>query len=247
VEFPPLVDIAFVVAGALAAGFVNGLSGMGYALLSLGFWLHAMPPTTAAPLVALCAVGGHVQSLPRVWRGVIWSRLWPFLAAGLIGVPIGTVLLGRVQAQPLKLGLGLFLIAYAAWMGFVRRSPIVYRGGRAADAAVGFAGGIMGGLASMSGPAPAIWAQLRGWNMHEQRGVNQPFNMAILSLALFAAAIAGFLDSRFLIWVAVALPSTLIAAHAGLALYGRVNDVQFRWIVLGLLALSGTSLIVSAI
>jgi uncharacterized protein len=247
VEFPPLVDIAFVVAGALAAGFVNGLSGMGYALLSLGFWLHAMPPTTAAPLVAICAVGGHVQSLPRVWRGVIWSRLWPFLAAGLVGVPIGIALLGRVAAQPLKLSIGLFLIAYCGWMGFVRRPPIVYGGGRLADAAVGFAGGVMGGLASMSGPAPAIWAQLRGWNMHEQRGVNQPFNMAILSLALVAAAIAGFLDGRFLIWVALALPSTLIAAHAGLALYGRVNDAQFRWIVIGLLAVSGTSLIVSGL
>jgi uncharacterized membrane protein YfcA len=247
VELPPLIDIAFVVAGALAAGFVNGLSGMGYALLSMGLWLHAMPPTTAVPLVAICAVGGHVQSLPRIWRGVIWSRLWPFMAAGAFGVPIGILLLGHLAPQPLKLGLGLFLVLYCCWMGFVRRPPIVYGGGRLADAAIGFAGGVMGGLASMSGPAPAIWAQLRGWNMHEQRGVNQPYNMSMLTLTLVMAVVAGFVDSRFLIWVVLALPATLVAAHVGLALYGRVNDVQFRWIVLGLLAISGASLIVSAV
>ena len=50
---PPAGDIAIVVAGALAAGFVNGLSGTGYALIALGFWLQAMSPITAAPLVAL--------------------------------------------------------------------------------------------------------------------------------------------------------------------------------------------------
>jgi len=37
--------------------------------------------------------------------------------------------------------------------------------------------GVMGGMASLSGPAPTIWVQLRGWNKNEQRGVNQPYSM----------------------------------------------------------------------
>jgi hypothetical protein len=78
VPLPPLGDIAIVVAGALVAGFVNGLSGTGYALLALGFWLQAMSPITAAPLVALCSVGGHVQSLPSIWHGVHWPASGPF-------------------------------------------------------------------------------------------------------------------------------------------------------------------------
>jgi hypothetical protein len=36
-SLPPAGDIAVVVAGALAGGFVNGLTGTGYALVSLGF------------------------------------------------------------------------------------------------------------------------------------------------------------------------------------------------------------------
>src|SRR5258708_12793003 len=114
-----------VVAGALAAGFVHGLSGTGYALVALGFWLQAMSPVTAAPLVALCSVCAHLQALPAIWRGVRWSRLWPFLAAGLLGVPLGTMLLENVRVQPLKLGVGLLLIFYSAWMGLVPRPPIV--------------------------------------------------------------------------------------------------------------------------
>jgi uncharacterized protein len=246
VNLPPPCDIAFVAAGALTAGFVNGLSGTGYALVALGFWLHAMSPITAAPLAALCSVGGHVQSLPRIWHGVMWSRLWPFLLAGAIGVPVGTTLLRHVHVQPLKLGVGLLLIFYCSWMAFIRRPPIVTGGGKLADAVIGLTGGVMGGMASLSGPAPTIWAQLRGWNMHEQRGVNQPFNMSILTIALISSAVAGFLDRTFLVWTVLALPLTLIGSRVGLTLYRRINDLQFRRIVLILLAVSGAMLIVSA-
>lgn len=246
-DLPPTGDIALVVAGALAAGFVNGLSGTGYALVALGFWLHAMSPVTTAPLLAFCSVGGHIQSLPRIWKGVIWSRLWPFLVGGLIGVPLGTALLGSVQVRPLKLGVGILLLLYCSWMGLVRRPPVVMGGGRLADGAAGVGGGILGGMASLSGPIPVIWVQLRGWNMMAQRGVCQPFNMSVLTLSLISAAVAGFLDRTFFLWAAITLPVTLIGARIGLQLYGRIDDTQFRRIVLVLLGLSGLTLIGSSL
>jgi uncharacterized membrane protein YfcA len=221
------------------AGFVNGLSGAGFALVSLGFWLHAMSPITAAPLAAFCSVAGHVQSLPRIWANVSIQRLWPYLVAGLIGVPIGTALLDRVRVQPLKLGVGLLLIAYVSWMGLMRRPPIVRGGGRLADAAVALVAGVMGGL--------AIWAQLRGWDRHQQRAVNQPFNMSVLALSVVTAGIAGFLDRTFFVWALMALPATLIGAQVGVRVYGRITDVQFRWIVLAILGGSGVVLVVSAL
>ena len=244
---PPAGDIAIVVAGALAAGFVNGLTGTGYALMALGFWLQVMPPVTAAPLVALCAVAGHLQALRSIWRGVRWPRLWPFLLAGLLGVPVGTALLEHVRVQPLKLGVGVLLILYSAWMGLVRRPPIVRGGGRLADAAAGLTGGVLGGMASLSGPAPTIWVQLRGWTKDEQRGVNQPFNMTVLTAALLSAAAGGLLDERFWIWAAMGVPVSLAGARLGLVLYGRVNDAAFRHLVLLMLAASGTTLIVTSI
>src|SRR5258708_26515089 len=95
-----------------------------------GFWLRAVARVPAAPLVAICSVAGHLQALRQIWIGVRWPRLWPFLAAGLLGVPLGTALLEHVRVQPLKLAVGILLICYSAWMGFVRRPPIVTRGGR---------------------------------------------------------------------------------------------------------------------
>ncbi len=246
-DFPPTGDIVLVVAGALTAGFFNGLTGTGYALAALGFWLHVMSPLTAGPLVAFCAVGGHAQALPAVWRGIRWPRLWPFLIAGLVGVPVGTLLLQHVQPQPLKLGVGTLLILYVGWTFLMRRPPVVTFGGRVADGAAGLTGGVLGGMASLSGPIPIMWVQLRGWSKDEQRGVSQPYNMAILAVALLWAALSGLLDRTFLLWAAITLPVSMIGSRLGLMLYGRVNDLQFRKIVLIFLGLSGVVLIATSI
>jgi uncharacterized membrane protein YfcA len=67
--------------------------------------------------------------------------------------------------------------------------------------------------------------------------------MSVLAFSIVTAAVAGFLDSRFFIWVVIVIPITITGAHVGLRLYRRINDVQFRRIILILLGLSGLTLI----
>lgn len=63
----------FLVLGALAGGFINGLAGMGTALFALGFFLVVLDPVAAVALVALMSV---VSSLQGLWvvRGAIVAR-----------------------------------------------------------------------------------------------------------------------------------------------------------------------------
>jgi len=62
-----------------------------------------------------------------------------------------------------------------------------------------------------------------------------------------SAGVAGFLDRAFLIWAAITIPTALIGARIRLALYGRIDDAQFRRILLGLLCVSGLTLILSSL
>ncbi len=71
--------------------------------------------------------------------------------------------------------------------------------------------------------------------------------MAILAVALLSAALSGLLDRTFLAWAAITLPVSMIGSRLGLMLYGRVNDLQFRKIVLVFLGLSGGVLIATSI
>jgi uncharacterized membrane protein YfcA len=48
--------LAVVLAGALAGGFANGLTGFGTGLTALPFWLQVVEPVIAAQLASACGV-----------------------------------------------------------------------------------------------------------------------------------------------------------------------------------------------
>ena len=119
-------------------------------------------------------------------------------------------------------------------------------GGRFADTAIGFAGGVLGGFAGLSGPIPILWASVRGWAKDERRGLFQTFNWTILSAALCVQAAAGMI-TRQVMWLALlVLPATIGGAWLGARTYRGLSDGNFRDVVLGLLFLSGVALIWSS-
>lgn len=230
---------ATVLAGALLAGFVNGLAGFGTGLVALGLWLHVLAPTLAAPLVVICSVFAQIQSLVWVRSTLNFGRLLPFLAGGVLGVPVGVMALQRIETETFRLAVGIFLVAYCGFMLLARRLPVIDWGGRPADAAVGLAGGILGGAAGLSGALVTVWCNMKGWRKGEQRAVYQPFNLTILSWALVSYAMGDQLTAEIGRLTLICLPGTVLGVWLGVKTYGHVDDRQFRQIVLWLLLASG--------
>jgi len=241
--------VAFVLLflGAFAGGFVSGLAGFGTALMALGIWLYVLPPSIAVPLVLICSIVAQTSTLPTMWRLIDFKLVWPFLIGGLAGVPLVIVLVAAADPRLIKLSVGILLLVFPAALYFNRRPMALSFGGRAADAAIGFAGGILGGLAGLSGPLPILWASVRGWGKDERRGIFQTFNCTVLSAALCLQAGTGFI-TREVVWLALlALPSTLFGAWLGARTYHALSDRNFRDVVLGLLFLSGVGLVWSSV
>ncbi len=233
--------------GALAGGYVSGLAGFGTALMALGIWLYVFPPSIAVPLVLICSIVAQTSTLPSFWRSIDFRLVWPFLIGGLAGVPLGTVLIAYADPRLFKLSFGVLLLVFPAALYFNRAPMAVSFGGRAADAAIGFAGGILGGLAGLSGPIPILWASVRGWGKDERRGIFQTFNWTVLGAALCLQAATGFI-TREVVWLGLfALPATLIGAWLGARTYRALSGQNFRDVVLGLLFLSGVGLVWSSL
>jgi uncharacterized membrane protein YfcA len=235
--------LAIVLAGALIGGFVNGLTGFGTGLTALPLWLQAVEPLLAAQLVSAASIAGHAATLPGQRQSVDWRRLAPMLAAGLAGVPLGTWLLPWTSVATFKLAVGVLLIAYCSFMLLAAGRVSLGWGGRGAEAAVGLAGGILGGLAGLSGVVPTVWAALKGWPKDERRIVFQAFNTTILSAMLVASLAQGFVGARFLGALVVALPGTLVGAWLGALVFPRLDDHRFDRLVLVVLLLSGLGLV----
>jgi uncharacterized protein len=239
--------VALILAGALAGGFVNGLTGFGLGLTALPLWLQAVEPLIAAQLVAGCSVVGHLSSLPSIWHAIDWRRLAPMLIAGLTGVPIGTWVLPSISLGAFKLGVGVALVAYCTFMLLAAGRVRVAAGGRGAEAAVGLAGGVLGGLAGLSGVLPTVWASLKGWPKEERRVFFQAFNMTLLTAMLVASAVQGLVGTKSMLALGAAAPATLVGGWLGLNLYRRLDDRRFERVVLVILLLSGLGLVWSSL
>jgi uncharacterized membrane protein YfcA len=240
-------QIVLVLAGALAGGIVNGLTGFGTAITAMGIWLYALPPPVAASLAIICSVVSQTQTLHLIWRSIRWQRLLPFVVPGLFGVPIGTLLLPHIDPRFFKLGVGIFLIVYPAYV-LARKGEIsIAWGGRLADGIVGFGGGLLGGLTGLSGVLPVVWTDLRGWTKEQRRAVVQTFNMAILSLALVSHAVSGLLTRQVAMQAPIALPATIAGAWLGAAIYRRLHDRGYQRAIMVLLLVSGAALIWSTV
>ena len=232
-----------ILLGALAGGFVSGLAGFGTALMALGIWLYVLPPSLAVPLVLICSVVAQSSTLPSMWRSFDFTLVWPFIIGGLIGVPVGTVLIHHADPTTFKLGFGVFLLVFPAILFFTRTPMKIRFGGKIADAGIGFAGGVLGSLAGLSGPLPILWASVRGWGKQQRRGVFQIFNFTILATALLVQVASGLVKPELIWLVACAFPGTLIGAWLGARLYHALSDRNFSDIVLLLLFLSGVALV----
>jgi hypothetical protein len=232
-----------VLAGAFVGGFVSGLTGFGTGISAMPIWLYGLTPALASPLVVVCSLVAQFQTLPAIWHAIDFRRCMPFIVGGLVGVPFGAYLLPFIPVGIFKLAVGTLLVVYCSFTLAGRVRLRVQGGGKIADALIGLGGGVMGGLAGLSGPFPTIWSGLRGWEKDARRAVLQAFNTSILGFALVAQAFTGLLTNELWQLVLIALPGTILGSWIGRRLYSALDSAKFEKAVLILLLLSGCMLL----
>ncbi|MBI3504098.1 MAG: sulfite exporter TauE/SafE family protein [Proteobacteria bacterium] len=232
----------WLVLASFVAAIASGLAGFAFALIASAAYLHLRLPVDATPLILAASLLAQCFSILGVRDAVDWRRLAPFLVGGVLGIPLGVMLLHGVSPEPLKRGIGAFLVAYSLFMLLRGVPKPVTFGGAPLDAAIGFVGGAMGGLGGLSGAVPTLWTGLRGWSKNEQRGVYQPYIFFMQAVALGYLYVDGGVGPQAVSDFLWCLPAVALGVWVGLKLYARVDDATFRRIVLVLLLASGVVL-----
>ena len=236
-----------IIAGAIAAGFVQGLSGFGFGLVAMSFWAWTIDPRLAAAMAVFGALTGQIIAAVTVRRGFDLKLLAPFVVGGLIGLPLGLYLLPRLDVLVFKAFLGALLALWCPAMLFSPRLPRITRGGRIADALIGAGGGVMGGLGGFTGVLPTLWCTLRGMDKDTQRAIVQNFNLSILVVTFASYLATGVISRATLPYLAIVAPAMLVPSLLGARLYIGISEATFRKIVLSLLTGTGIALLVSSV
>ena len=235
-------------AGATASDFINGFAGFGTALVASGFWFLVLPAHIVPPLIIISALVGQLIGLLNLSVELTWGKSSYLLSGGILGVPFGAAILTLMEPTLVKTIIGGFLVVYTLlqFAGWPRPTVSASPEGMA-DRAVGFASGVLGGFAGLSGVLPLIWLQLRGFSARQQRARYQPFNLLVLAFASVAMLVIGKLDSEVMIYVAISAPFTIIGTLLGVRAFRGVSDAHFRRAVLLLLLISGAIILAQGV
>ena len=233
--------IILFVMGAAAGGFINGLAGFGTALFALGFFLQIMPPVQAVAIVLFMSVFSGIQGLWVVRNAMMDNpkRLARFLVPALFGIPLGVAALSILDPKAIKLVIAAILILYGSFFSFRRSLPKLQRPTPIIDSVIGFAAGILGGAASLSGALPTMWCSMRPWTKSEARAVFQPFNFVVLSLTALLFAIKGVYTGQTFVLSVASLPIAILFAQIGIIVFKRLEDDQFRRLLIAMMLISG--------
>jgi uncharacterized membrane protein YfcA len=182
----------------------------------------------------VCSVLVRGISLFSLRRRIDWRGGLPLILGGLAGLPPALYVLVHADPVLFRIGFGVFLTAYAAYM-LLRPAVHPLRNVAAGryEVAVGLLGGLVGGLTAMPGAVPTIWCDLRGLRRIASGASSAHHRDADRGLAI---AVDRGIPRR---WAPGPRSSRRSPSLVGLALFGRVSDGQFRRVLLSVLLLSG--------
>ena len=234
----------FLLSAAIFAGaFVSGLAGFAFSAVAGAILLHVFPPLEAVPLMMACSVGVQGASLWALRKTIQWKGSLALILGGLLGIPVALYLLQNSDTRTFRIGFGLVVAVYAAYMlfrpAFTQLRQMEHQG---RNALVGFGGGLIGGLTAMPGALPTIWCDMHGVPKNQQRGLVQPFIAAMQVFALVLMVSRHSLSSKLVVDFVVGLPALIGGTALGVFMFRSVNELAFRRILLVILLFSGLSL-----
>jgi uncharacterized membrane protein YfcA len=229
---------------AFIGGFASGLAGFAMGFVVSGIWLHVITPIQTTTLIVGYGLWTQGYGVWKLRHSLSWRDVAPFIIGGTIGVPIGTMLLTYIDPAYLRSGVGLLLVLYGLY-GLAQPGFKPWQATVAADGGIGFLNGLLCGLTGLPGFIITIWCQLRGWTKDVQRAVFQPVMLAAIVVTAISLSVTGAVTADTVKLYLLGLPALLAGLWLGFKLYGKLDDVAFRKLILLLLLVSGLALIVA--
>ena len=203
-----------------------------------------LPPKTSVLLVVALSLLSGLQGVIAVKQNLNWPRLIRFLIPAFLGLPFGFLLLENVNEQFLKVLVGVLLLLFGVFFIIKPNFPKIAGDNNLGDMLTGFAGGVLGAVAGLSGALPTIWSSLHCWKKYEQRALLQPFNVIVLGTVSLYLLFKSPMDKQLLFALVISIPFSVLGSQLGIFAFKKLTDNQFRRLLVWLIFLSGIILLI---
>lgn len=235
------IELLIILAIAIFCGFfVQTLVGFAGSLIALPILLLGLQLPDAIAYISIFYLFSSTFMVFMEWKNIDRKTIFGLTLASIIGVVLGIVVLTYTKPIVLQKGLGVFILLYVAYVLF---GKVEFLLGRKTNLFFGVLGGFFAGVFSTGGPLYAISVK----NQVQEARTFRATMIGVLALVTLirvpALSISGILNLQHVKMSLIILPVFFLAQFLGVKLFPKINENQFKNILLILLCLSGFSLI----
>ncbi len=239
----------YLSAAALAAGLLQGLTGLGSSILFVSLLVLAGEGLLSSSVVAsFMCLAVQMVIMHRLHRHLAMPSMWALVGAMAAGVPLGLWMLATFgAAEWMQRVFGGFVVAAAIWLllGPVRPHT-VSRPQHLLGAGAGLVSGLACGLFNTGGPPAALYVYSRPIPFDTAKVAVQWLftGMVVYRIALLTAQ--GIVTQEAALRGVFAAPLAGAGAYAGLKLAEQIHPDRLRRTVYAILVVIGLRLCIWA-
>lgn len=208
------------------AGLIQGCTGFGSALVAAPCLLMYFEPTFVVPIITLMSLTNTSLVAFHARRHILPGLVGPLALGGVVGSPIGISLLGVLNPIWLKIGVAVFVVAFALVLLSGWSKPI--RNPKCSLLPIGLVSGILGGTTGISGPPVILFLASQGTPKEVFRGNIACYFTVVSCMAIGVLTYKGLVNPAVLMKAGVFLPAMLAGTYFGVKLSRHVSEDHFR-------------------
>lgn len=233
------MEVLCFVAAWFLGGFVNGISGMGAAMVAVPLVISFIPGQTLIPATCFLALVITGQ-MAWVYRASCrWGSIKTMLMGSAIGAVLGVYVLLFLSAPLLKLMTGLVMVLFVAWFMIRPKSTTVGQENGVKAAIAGFFSGALNSSISFGGPPVAVYTFNVPWNKEETVGSLNMYSFISFIITCSVHFMADLYTAEVLRWIAYGVPASMVGAMASMPVARRLSVEMFKRILLIVIGISG--------
>jgi uncharacterized protein len=235
-----LLSTALLVAlfAALLAGVVTGLTGFGLALISTPILLFVYEPKTVVVLTAIFSIFINAAVVWDSWREARRRLAVALFVPALFGIVVGAGVLGVINPVYIRLGVGAIVILSALLL--VRDVRLPGANTRWGTLVAGSTSGALSTSTGLAGPPIVLLLASRDLPKHDFRGTSALYFLAMSLVGLVVLYFRGIFDVDQAPLALALIPAAFLGKAVGTALLKKVTERGFRKISLGIVILTGS-------
>lgn len=221
-----LTEVIYTSMVMLVASTVVSTVAFGMGMVAIPFLILALDLQTAVVMVNVFGVGVFATIVIQEWKTIQYRENFPFLIAGVSGVPIGIAVLTSLNQGILRTSVALLILALATVVAITPKNR------RRIPTSVGIAISILVGATTTSlgigGPLGAIFFLSRYPDRYMMRASLSLFHLTIMSIAVVGYGFINILTVERVVLIAgMSIPVIIGFCLAGY-LTKRLNNDLFR-------------------